>query len=233
MRGLRAPPALPAVRATAGTEAYPQTPRPTAAAIRAMPHPCKPIPLDCCFFTLFKLWRGIVLCRANDRLRVPYEASWSGRNDAWDVGYRGKPSRGASMRRGLAGAWPSAQLLPACDGARALRLDRLLLRRPSRRRPVGGHKYSERRVEHRARHQPPERDRHCEGRLCRRRTDRAQLPVRLGVVGAEASISATNLSGSATGPTSANTTLRMTSAPMDFGAVTGRIGYAFNTVLPM
>ncbi|MFZ0424522.1 MAG: outer membrane beta-barrel protein [Xanthobacteraceae bacterium] len=52
------------------------------------------------------------------------------------------------------------------------------------------------------------------------------------VVGAELSVSATNLSGSATGPTSANNTLRMTSAPMDFGAVTGRIGYAFNTLLP-
>jgi outer membrane immunogenic protein len=52
------------------------------------------------------------------------------------------------------------------------------------------------------------------------------------VVGAEASISATNLSTSATGLTSIPDTVRMTSAPLDFGAVTGRIGYAFNTLLP-
>lgn len=52
------------------------------------------------------------------------------------------------------------------------------------------------------------------------------------VVGAEVSVSATNISGPGTVPTLANNTLRMTSAPMDFGAVTGRIGYAFNTLLP-
>ncbi len=52
------------------------------------------------------------------------------------------------------------------------------------------------------------------------------------VVGAEASLSATPLSASATGLTTFPNTLRMTSAPVDFGAVTGRIGYAFNAVLP-
>jgi outer membrane immunogenic protein len=53
------------------------------------------------------------------------------------------------------------------------------------------------------------------------------------VVGAEASWSATNITGSS-GPvlTTAGVNERMTSAVMDFGAVTGRIGYAFNTFLP-
>ena len=52
------------------------------------------------------------------------------------------------------------------------------------------------------------------------------------VVGAELSVSATNITGSGTVPTTFPNTVRMTSAPMDFGAVTGRIGYAFNTLLP-
>jgi outer membrane immunogenic protein len=60
------------------------------------------------------------------------------------------------------------------------------------------------------------------------------------VVGAELSVSATTISGSGSGLTTSPTlppniplnTQRMTSAPMDFGAVTGRIGYAFNTLLP-
>ena len=51
------------------------------------------------------------------------------------------------------------------------------------------------------------------------------------VVGAEASVSATNISGSGNELTSIPNTIRMTSAPMDFAAVTGRVGYAFNTLL--
>jgi outer membrane immunogenic protein len=52
------------------------------------------------------------------------------------------------------------------------------------------------------------------------------------VVGAEASWSGTTISGSGTGLTTVGNTERMTSAVMDFATATGRVGYAFNAILP-